>query len=256
MTTLWNINMNEEIIFHQKIPYVMSKKTREKQKIIVITGASSGIGQGLARLFSQNNFKVILIARNLEAMKQLKLKNMFCYQLDVTNQEKISACVQDIENCIGPINFWINNAGVGFDGSFCDITHEQNNAMVDVNLKGIIHCMEVILPLMQKRRSGMIINISSLADRVSRPNLAVYAATKAAVKSLSESLRAANAKYGIRICNVAPAKIQTPLLKNSSLKQNEVISVADFAKIIFWITQQPKEICVRDIVIAPTKYEA
>ena len=101
-----------------------------------------------------------------------------------------------------------------------------------------------------------VINISSLADRVSRPNLAVYAATKAAVKSLSESLRAANAKYGIQICNVAPAKIQTPLLKNSSLKQNEVISVADFAKIIFWITQQPKEICVRDIVIAPTKYEA
>ena len=109
---------------------------------------------------------------------------------------------------------------------------------------------------MQSRKSGTIINISSLADRNARPELATYAATKAAVKSLSESIRMANAKYGIRVCNVAPAKIKTPLLLQSKLSDEQVISVDDMAKAILWIYQQPQHICIRDMVIAPTYYEA
>ena len=109
---------------------------------------------------------------------------------------------------------------------------------------------------MQKNKSGTIINISSVADRKSRPTLPVYAATKAAVKSLSESLRTANAKYGIRICNISPAKIKTPLLMSSNLSDDQIIQAEDMAKAILWIYQQPKTVCIRDIVIAPTYYEA
>jgi len=227
-----------------------------KSKIVVITGASSGIGKGLASFFSKQDFIVILLARNIEAMKSLQLKNSFSFELDVTQHKKVTRCIQDIEKNIGPIEFLINNAGVGFGGDFSEISPENNESMIDVNLKGVINCTSAVLPRMQERHSGTIINISSLADRSSRPNLATYAATKAAVKSLTESLRTANAKYGIRFCNVAPAKIQTPLLKACLLEKDDPISLEHFAKMIFWITQQPQEICIRDIVIAPTKYEA
>jgi NADP-dependent 3-hydroxy acid dehydrogenase YdfG len=228
----------------------------EQPQIIAITGASSGIGEGLARIFSQNNFIVILMSRNLQAMKKLQLKNSYCYQLDVTNFQSIQECVLDIEKKIGPVDFWVNNAGVCYEGEFCEISTEKNHEMIDVNLKGVIHCTEAILPFMQKRKSGMIINISSVAGRASRANLSVYAATKAAIISLSESLRVANARHGVRICNVSPGIIETPMLNHLSLRSNPALSVESFAKTILWITQQPKEVCIRDIVIAPTSYEA
>jgi NADP-dependent 3-hydroxy acid dehydrogenase YdfG len=136
------------------------------------------------------------------------------------------------------------------------VSHDDNQKMIDVNLNGVINCIESVLPSMQKNKSGTIINISSIADRKSRPTLPVYAATKAAVKSLSESLRTANAKYGIRICNVSPAIIKTPLLMSSNLSDDQIIQVEDMAKAILWIYEQPKTVCIRDIVIAPTYYEA
>ena len=110
---------------------------------------------------------------------------------------------------------------------------------------------------MRERKSGTIINISSVADRNARPNGATYAATKAAVKSLSESLRMANAKYGIRICNLAPAKIKTPLLQQVQPNEdhNQIINADNLARAALWIYQQPQAICVRDLVFAPTYYE-
>ena len=104
-------------------------------------------------------------------------------------------------------------------------------------------------------KAGTIINISSIADRNSRPNLPTYAATKAAVKSLSESLRMGNAKYGIRVCNVAPAKIKTPMVIRNNLTDSQIIEIEDVAKAILWIYEQPKSVCIRDLVIAPTNYE-
>ena len=121
---------------------------------------------------------------------------------------------------------------------------------------GVINGIELVLPGMRERKTGTIINISSIADRHPRPNIAIYAATKAAVKSLSESLRVANAKYGIRVCNLAPAKIKTPMLISANLNDNQIIPVEDLAKAVLWIYEQPQTICVRDLVFAPTYYES
>ena len=94
-----------------------------------------------------------------------------------------------------------------------------------------------------------------MADRSIRPNLSVYAASKAAVKSLTESLRTANASYGVRICNLAPAKIQTPMMMTSGLQDNQTIPVENLAEAILWVYEQPQKICIRDMVFAPTYYE-
>lgn len=225
------------------------------QPLVIITGASSGIGEGIAKLFSQSGYNLALLARNVKAMNNLKLPNAMCIETDVTDIKAVTQAITQAQEQFGPVDCLINNAGYGKGGEFTEITHADHETMVKVNLLGVMNCLEAVLPSMQAKKSGTIINISSVADRSVRPQLAIYAATKAAVKNLTESLRVANAKYGIRVCNVAPAKIQTPLMIRANLSADQIISVEDAAKAILWIYQQPKTVCIRDLVIAPTYYE-
>ena len=223
---------------------------------MIITGASSGIGAAVAKLFSEAGYATALLARNKNVMDALALENSISIECDVTDIDSVNNAIKIAQEKFGKVDCLINNAGFAKGGEFTEVSHDDNQKMIDVNLNGVINCIESVLPSMQKNKSGTIINISSVADRKSRPTLPVYAATKAAVKSLSESLRTANAKYGIRICNVSPAKIKTPLLMSSNLSDDQIIQVEDMAKAILWIYQQPKTVCIRDIVIAPTYYEA
>ena len=132
---------------------------------------------------------------------------------------------------------------------------QQHQAIMEININGVMNGIYAVLPGMRSREQGTIINISSVADRSVRPMLATYAASKVAVKSLTESLRAANAKYGIRFCNLAPAKIRTPMIEAANLSQEQTIEVEDFVKAVLWTFQQPQGICIRDMVFAPTYYE-
>lgn len=224
--------------------------------LIIITGASSGIGAATAKAFSDAGCAVAMLSRNRQSMEQFNIAHSIAIECDVTNIESVKNAINQAQEKFGSIDCLINNAGFAKGGEFTEMSHQDNQTMIDVNLSGVVNCIETVLPIMQKNKSGTIINISSIADRKSRPTLPVYAATKAAVKSLSESLRTANAKHGIRICNVAPAKIKTPLLMSSNLSDDHIIPVEDMAKVILWIYQQPKSVCIRDIVIAPTYYEA
>ncbi len=127
--------------------------------------------------------------------------------------------------------------------------------MIQVNVSGLTNAIELVLPIMQQQQHGTIINISSLADRYPRPLSAVYAATKAYVKSLSDSLRVSCAKDNIRVINLSPALVDTPLLAKVGKNKGAVIDVAEFVKIVKFIYQTPQSICIRDMVIAPTNYE-
>lgn len=189
--------------------------------LVIITGASSGIGAGLAKLFSQQGYPLGLLARDFQAMEDLHLPNSLCIKTDVTDIHQVRSAIEAAEKKFGPVGCLINNAGAASMG-FTDLPHEAHEIMVQVNIMGVINTIETVLPGMQERKAGTIINISSIADRNSRPNLPTYAATKAAVKSLSESLRMGNAKYGIRVCNVAPAKIRTPMVICNNLNANSV----------------------------------
>jgi NADP-dependent 3-hydroxy acid dehydrogenase YdfG len=226
-----------------------------KKPLILITGASSGIGSGVAKLFSEAGYNLALCARNLKSMEALNLPNAICIPTDVTNIEDVEKSVQKAENHFGPVDCLINNAGFSKSGDFTSLKHKDHETMVKVNLLGVVNCIEAVLPQMQERKSGTIINVSSVADRAARPNIAMYAATKAAVKSLTESLRMANAKFGVRVCNIAPAKIKTPMLIQANLNDEQIISVEDVAKVILWMYEQPQFVCIRDLVIAPTYYE-
>jgi len=225
------------------------------KKHVIITGASSGIGLTCAKLFSEQGYAVALLARNLAAMEKLNLPNAMCIVADVTDYDALKQAIAQAENKFGPVDCLINNAGFAKGGDFNEVAHADHETTVKVNLLGVINGMEAVLPGMRIRKTGTIINVSSVADRSVRPQIATYAATKAAVKNLSESLRVANAKYGIRICNFAPAKIDTPMMITANLKDNQIISVESAAKTILWMYEQPQDVCVRDLVLAPTYYE-
>lgn len=240
-----------KIVYIKKTGHSMSSS-----ELIIITGASSGIGMALAKLFSAAGYSLGLLARNIAAMEALQLPNTSCIQTDVTNIDSFKKAIMQAEARFGPIACLINNAGFAKGGEFTTIAHQDQQIMVQVNIMGVINGIDAVLPQMRERQFGTIINISSLADRNSRPNTAVYAATKAAVKSLTESLRADSAKYGIRLCNIAPAKIRTPMLMGLNMMDQQLIEVEDFAKTVLWVYQQPKNICIRDMIIAPTYYEA
>ncbi len=226
------------------------------QPLVIITGASSGIGAALARIFSNAGYPLGLLARSKEKMEQLALPKACCFEVDVRDRSAFKEALAQAEAKFGPLDCLINNAGFGNSGKFTELPDEEDEEMIQVNLQGVINGMKVVLPGMEAQKSGTIINISSLADRHTRPHLATYGATKAAVKSLSESLRMAHARDGIRICNIAPSKVKTPLLNQSGLSQDQMMEADDFAKIVLWIYQQPQGICIRDIVVAPTYYES
>lgn len=223
--------------------------------LIIITGASTGIGAAMARLFSSAGYSLGLISRNLQAMQEMKLPNAICLSADVTDYEDLKNAIKTAENKFGAVDCLINNAGYMQFGEFVELAHDSHERTVKTNLMGVINGIEVVLPEMRKRKAGTIINISSLSDRNARPLVPIHAATKAAVKSLSESLRMANAKYGIRICNIAPAKVQTPMV-TKNVPDDQIISADAVANTVRWIYEQPQGICVRDIVIASTFYEA
>lgn len=225
------------------------------QPLIIITGASSGLGSAIAEVFSRAGHPLALLSRNIDAMQKLNLPNVICQSIDVTDYHAFKNAVQKAEDKFGPIDCLINNAGVAKRGDFIEVDHAEHEKMVSINLQGVINGTEIVLPKLRERKAGTIINISSLADRSSRPELSVYAATKAAVKSLTESLRVANAKFSIRFCNIAPAKVQSPMWKNQDYDPAHFISPKEFAEVVLWVYQQPKTICVRDLVIAPTDYE-
>lgn len=223
--------------------------------LVVITGASSGIGAEAAKIFSQAGYSLGLISRNLEAMEKLQLPNAICRSVDVIDYGALNEAIHFFEKQFGPIDCLINNAGYLKQGDFTEIEPDENINMLNVNVLGVINGIEAVLTGMRQRECGTIINISSLADRNSRPKFATYAATKAAVKSLSESVRMANAKYGVRICNIAPANILTKMSLAAKLDPKLAIPAEEFAKTILWVYEQPKNICIRDIVISSTFYE-
>lgn len=225
------------------------------KKLIVITGASSGIGAALAKTFSAAGYPLAVLARNLENLQALGLSNVVCQAADVTDFVAIKNAIKVAEEKYGPVDCLINNAGFVKAGDFAEVTHQDNQKTIEVNLQGTINGIEAVLPGMRERKQGTIINMSSVADRNVRPNIATYAASKAAIKSLTESLRVANAKYNIRFCNIAPAKVKTQMAITAGLDTGFLIAPEDLASLVLMVYQQPQMICIRDLVIAPTSYE-
>ena len=171
---------------------------------IVITGASSGIGEATAHLFSQNGHPLLLLARRVDKLKGLNLPNSLCEKVDVTDLNQIKEAVVKAEQLFGPVDCIINNAGMMLLGDVATQNPDEWKQMFDVNVIGVLNGMQAVLEGMKIRGRGTIINTSSIAGRKTFPNHAAYCATKFGVHALTENAREEAGSFGVRMVVIAP----------------------------------------------------
>lgn len=238
-------------------------------KIVVITGASSGLGEATARHLAALGAKLVLGARRLGRLtalaEELKMPAHAAMQTDVTDHEQVKRLVDGAVAAHGRIDVIVNNAGLMPQSPLERGRVDEWDRMIDVNLKGVLYGIAAALPHMTRQKGGHIINVSSVAGHKVRPGSAVYAATKAAVLMLSEGLRQEVKSYGIRTTVISPGAVASEL--PDSVTEADVaarirqfydqyaIPADSFARMVAFAMSQPDEVDINEILYRPTAQE-
>jgi NADP-dependent 3-hydroxy acid dehydrogenase YdfG len=242
-----------------------------KDKIVVVTGASSGLGEATARLLSAEGATVVLGARRADRIRTLAREletrggNALAVTTDVTQREEVKALVGASVQTYGRVDVMINNAGLMPQAPLERLKVDEWDRMIDVNIKGVLYGIAAALPQMQRQKSGHFINVSSVAGHKIGPGFAVYAATKFAVRVLSEGLRQEVKPYNIRTTVISPGAVATELpdsvtdpdtSKRIRTFYEQVAVPADsFARAVAFAMSQPEDIDINEILYRPTKQE-
>jgi NADP-dependent 3-hydroxy acid dehydrogenase YdfG len=239
-------------------------------KIVVITGASSGLGEATARHLSELGAVVVLGARRVDRIDALAAElvaaggKALAVQTDVTDSGQVQKLVDAAVDTYGRIDVIINNAGLMPHSPLERRKIADWDRMIDVNIKGVLYGIAAALPYMQAQKSGQIINVSSVAGHKVRPGSAVYAATKHAVLALSEGLRLEVKPYNIRTTVISPGAVATELpdsiteadIADTVKKFYEMAIPADsFARAVAFAMSQPDEVDINEILFRPTLQE-
>ncbi|MFC6010801.1 oxidoreductase [Nocardia lasii] len=180
------------------------------QKVALVTGASSGIGEDSARQLHRAGFIVYGAARRTDRMKDLASSGVRTLSLDVTDEASAEKAVAEIIAAEGRIDVLVNNAGYGSYGALEDVPLDEADAQLEVNLFGLARMTQLVLPHMRAQHSGTIVNISSMGGRFATPMGAWYHASKYAVEGLSDALRLEVKQFGINVVIIEPGSIRTP----------------------------------------------
>ncbi len=194
---------------------------KNNKKIVLVSGAASGIGKETVMLFLSKGYYVYAIDKNSDKLNETsiifsKISNNFkTFGIDVSNSNEIKSLTKTIENIDGKIDVLVNNAGINIIGSVDKISEEDWDLVIKVNLTGVYLLSKYILPLMIKNSHGSIVNISSISGIVCWPNYAAYSASKGGVISLTKQMAVDYAKHNIRVNCICPGSTKTPLLFNA-----------------------------------------
>jgi len=180
------------------------------KKVILITGASTGLGETLANYLAKKGHTVYGTSRNITQQGYA----FHTLQMDVCNESQIKQALANILQNEGRLDVLINNAGLGLATPFEHTQEKEIDRLLDTNVKGVVKTCQAVLPIMRKQKSGLIIQISSIASEFGLPYRGLYSASKAAVERFTEALRMEVKQYGIRACIVQPGGIQTDISKN------------------------------------------
>ena len=236
--------------------------------LIIITGASSGIGAATARQLSALGHPLLLLARRADRLQELNLPRTMCRAVDVTDAVAVRTAVAEAEAEFGPADAIINNAGVMLLSEVADQNPAEWQQMLDVNVHGVLNGIHAVLSGMLARRHGTIINVSSIAGRKTFPNHAVYCGTKFAVHAISENLREEVSGKNVRVITIAPGAVETELLSHTTSdairagyeewkrQMGSVLRAEDVADAIRYAYQAPQNVCIREIVLAATHQPA
>jgi NADP-dependent 3-hydroxy acid dehydrogenase YdfG len=234
------------------------------QKVILITGASSGIGETTARLLAQKGLRVVLGARRTDRLKAIAAEirdkgGVAEYRaLDVTSLDEMQAFVEFAKDTFGRVDVVVNNAGVMPLAKLEALKIDEWNRMIDVNIRGVLHGIAAALPLFKQQQSGQFVNLSSIGGHNVYPTAAVYCATKFAVWAISEGLR--QESTDIRVTVISPGVTQTELASTTTdaeaaqwlAEYREAIIPPDaIARAIAFAIEQPADVDVNEIVVRP-----
>src|SRR4030042_795568 len=237
-------------------------------KIVMITGASSGFGKGCARRFARAGYSLILIARRLERLKQLQQElggpqKVHIIPLDVREKKAVQTSLKKIPAAFSKISILINNAGLalGLEASQ-EANLEDWETMIDTNIKGLVYFTRMILPGMVERKEGYIINIGSVAGNWPYWGGNVYGATKAFVRHFSLNLRNDVLGKNIRVTNIEPGLAETEFSivrfkgddkrAKTVYKGTQPLTAEDIAEIVFWARNLPAHVNINTLEVMPT----
>ena len=240
-----------------------------KDKVVIITGASSGIGYATALSLAKEGAKLVVGARRTDRLDDLVKEiekiggQVLSQKLDVTKKSNCDDLVNTAIKKWGKVDVIINNAGLMPLSFIKNLKVDEWDQMVDVNIKGVLYCTAAVLPHMREAKSGHVINISSVAGRIVFPAGSVYCATKHAVTAFSEGLRQElSPRNNIRVTTIAPGVVSTELtntITDESLekfvetsKQMEALKAEDIASAIIFAISAPNHVSVNEILVRPT----
>ncbi|KAG2387458.1 hypothetical protein C9374_001790 [Naegleria lovaniensis] len=248
--------------------------TNLNNKLVAITGASSGIGAATAIALAAKGYKLLLLARRVHMLQQLledpsnalSSENTLIVECDVTNVDSLSNAVQLAHDKFHlPIDCLVNNAGVMFLQPLAEQSLQRQQQMISTNVMGVLNGIHVVLKDMIEKQHGTIINISSIAGKKSFSNHVAYCGTKFAVSGLTEALRSEVSSSKVRVIVIEPGVTQTELLGHNDTEQVEpyeewkktmtlgVLKAEDVAAAILFAYEAPPHVCVREIALAPTE---
>lgn len=237
-------------------------------KTVLITGATSGIGKATAQILAKNNYNIIICGRRGDRLEELQKElssfaNVHCLQFDIRNKESVFEKINSLPESFSKIDILINNAG---NAHGLDPIQEGNiddwEAMIDINIKGLLYVSKAIIPKMIAQKSGHIINIGSTAAKQVYPNGNVYCATKHAVDAINKSMKMDLNPYGIRVGAIHPGLVETEFsqvrFKGDNEKAANVykgftpLKAEDIADIIHFVISRPYHVNISDLVVMCT----
>jgi 3-hydroxy acid dehydrogenase / malonic semialdehyde reductase len=239
-----------------------------QKRIALITGATSGIGEATARLLAQNNFHLILCGRRKERLDQLEkelssLTKIVSLTFDVRNKNEVKSALQSLPPDWKKIDVLINNAGNAHGLDPIQTGNEDDwDAMIDINVKGLLYVSREVLPVMTERKAGHIINIGSIAGKEVYANGNVYCASKAAVDVITRGMRIDLNAFGIKVTAIHPGLVETEFSlvrfkgdaarADSVYKGYEPLQPCDIADLILFVVTRPRHVVIADLVVVPT----
>lgn len=224
-------------------------------KIAVVTGAGSGIGEAIATLLHEEGAKVVLAGRNKDKLQnvanQLAQDSVKVVPTDVTNKEEVDELMKNAQQTFGGLDIVINSAGQMLSSKITDYQVDEWDSMIDVNIKGTLYTAQAALPTMLEQSSGHLINIASISGFEVTKSSTIYSATKAAVHTITQGLEKELAKTGVKVTSISPGMVDTAITAAYNPSDRKKLDPQDIAEAVLYALTQPKHVNVNEITVRP-----
>ncbi|MEM9907203.1 MAG: SDR family oxidoreductase [Cyanobacteria bacterium P01_D01_bin.44] len=230
---------------------------------VLVTGASTGIGKATAIAFAKAEFEVALVSRSkpklsalADELTSLGAPNVGVFSVDLAALPQVKPTIEHIVETFGPLDVLVNNAGMGYTGNLLEMSLEDWQQMMNLNLTSAFQCIQAVLPSMRARQTGLIVNIASIAARQAFPDWGAYGVSKAALLALSRAVSVEEKGHGVRVTTVLPGAVNTPLWDTDTVQadfdRSGMLTPEIVANSILHTARLPAEAVIEELTLMPS----